>query len=168
MFLSKSWITFTVYLMSGCLNSAWTSSVNGNTLSCSSSFSSYVQYFYFSLWASPVSSALLGLLVRGLSRVLHVELAAFSLASLFAGTLVVKVKESEVAQSCPTLCDPMDCSPPNSSVHGILQARILKWVAISFSRGSSRPRNQTQVSCIVGRFFTNWAIWWWVLPNQLL
>ena len=45
--------------------------------------------------------------------------------------------ESEVAQSCPTLCDPMDCSPPGSSVHGILQARILVWVAISFSRGSS-------------------------------
>ena len=45
--------------------------------------------------------------------------------------------ESEVAQSCPTLCDPMDCSPPGSSVHGILQARILEWVAISFSRESS-------------------------------
>ena len=44
-------------------------------------------------------------------------------------------KESEVAQSCPTLCDPMDCSPPGSSIHGILQARILEWGAISFSRG---------------------------------
>ena len=48
---------------------------------------------------------------------------------------------SEVAQSCLTLCDPMDCSPPGFSVHGILQARILEWVAISFSRGSSRPRD---------------------------
>ena len=48
-----------------------------------------------------------------------------------------KVKESEVAQSCPTLCDPMDCSPPGSSVHGIFQARVLEWVAISFSRRSS-------------------------------
>ena len=48
----------------------------------------------------------------------------------------------------PTLCDPMDCSPPGSSVHGILQARILEWVAIPFSRGSSTPRDQTQVSCI--------------------
>ena len=46
-----------------------------------------------------------------------------------------------VAQACPTLCDPMDCSPPGSSVHGILQARILDWVAISLSRGSSQPRN---------------------------
>ena len=53
--------------------------------------------------------------------------------------------ESEVAQSCPTLCDPVDCSPPGSSVHGILQAKILEWVAISFSRGSSHPRDQTRV-----------------------
>ena len=53
---------------------------------------------------------------------------------------------SEVAQSCPTLCDPVDCSPPGSSVHGILQARILEWVAISFSRGSSHPRDRTHVS----------------------
>ena len=52
-------------------------------------------------------------------------------------------------------CDPMACSPPGSSVHGILQARTLEWVAISFSRGSSPPRNQTQVSCTAGRFFTN-------------
>ena len=61
-----------------------------------------------------------------------------------------------VAQLRPTLCDPMDYSLPGSSVHGILQARILEWVAISSSRGSCRPRNQTQVSCIAGRFFTNW------------
>ena len=64
----------------------------------------------------------------------------------------MKVKsESEVAQSCLALCDPMDCSLSGSSVHGILQARILEWVAISFSRGSSQPRDQTQVSRIVGR-----------------
>ena len=62
-------------------------------------------------------------------------------------------RESEVAPSCPTLCDPVDCSPPGSSVHGILQARILEWVAISFSRGSSRPRDRTQVSHIAGRHF---------------
>ena len=55
-------------------------------------------------------------------------------------------------------CNPMDCSLSGSSVHGILQARILDWVAISFCKGSSWPRNQTQVSCIAGRFFTNWAI----------
>ena len=56
-------------------------------------------------------------------------------------------------------CDPMDYSLPGFSVPGILQARILEWVAISFSRGSSQPRNQTWVSCIAGRFFTDWATW---------
>ena len=60
-----------------------------------------------------------------------------------------------VTQLCLTLCDPMDCSPPGSSVHEILQATILERVAIHFSRGSSRPRNQTQVSYIAGRFFTD-------------
>ena len=61
-----------------------------------------------------------------------------------------------VSQLCP-LCDPMDCSLLGSSVHGILQLRILEWVAIPFSKGSSQPRDQTQVSCIAGRFFTVWA-----------
>ena len=51
--------------------------------------------------------------------------------------------------------DPMDCSSPGSSVHGILQAGILEWVAIPFSRGSSQPRDQIQVSCNAGRFFTS-------------
>ena len=60
----------------------------------------------------------------------------------------------EVAQLCPTLCNPIDGSPPGSSVHGILQARIVEWVVISFSRGSSQPRDQTQVSCIADRRFT--------------
>ena len=58
-----------------------------------------------------------------------------------------------VDQSHPALCNALDCSPPGSSVHGVLQARILEWVAISFSRGSSLPRDWTQVSCIAGRFF---------------
>ena len=60
-----------------------------------------------------------------------------------------------VTESYLTLCDPLDCSPPGSSVSGILQARILEWVAISFSRGSSQPRDQTHVSCTVGGFFTS-------------
>ena len=59
-----------------------------------------------------------------------------------------------VAQLCLTVCNPMDCSPPGSSVHGILQARTLEWVAISFSRGSSLPRDRTCVSCIADGFFT--------------
>ena len=62
-----------------------------------------------------------------------------------------------VPHLCPTLCDPMDCSPPGSSVHEIPQARILEWVAMIFSRGSSWAMYRTRVSCIVGRFFTFWA-----------
>ena len=62
-----------------------------------------------------------------------------------------------VIQSCLTLCEPMDCSPPGSSVHGILQAGILEWVVMPFSRGSSWPRDWTWVSCIAGRFFPVWA-----------
>ena len=65
---------------------------------------------------------------------------------------------SLVAKSCLTLATPMDCSPPGSSVHGIFQAIILEWIPISFSRGSSQPRNWTQVSGTAGRFFTNWAM----------
>ena len=59
--------------------------------------------------------------------------------------------------ACPTLWDPMDCSLSGSSVHGIFQARIPEWVAISFSRGSSWPRGWTRVSRITGRSFTIWA-----------
>ena len=59
-----------------------------------------------------------------------------------------------VTQSCPALCDPMDCSLVGSSVHGILQARVLEWIAIPFFKGSSQSRDQTLVSCIAGRFFT--------------
>ena len=66
----------------------------------------------------------------------------------------VKVK---VTQLCPTLCDPMDCSLPGSSVHGILQARILEWVAMPFSRESSQSRDLTWVLHNASRFFTIWA-----------
>ena len=68
----------------------------------------------------------------------------------------MKVK-SEVTQSCLTLCNPMDYRLPGSSIHGIFQARVLEWVAISFSRGSSWPRDWTWVFCIAGRCFTVWA-----------
>ena len=68
------------------------------------------------------------------------------------------------AQLCPTLCNPMDCSPPVCSVHGILQSRILEWVAMPSSRGSSQPKDGTHVACIscigrAGRFFTTSAAW---------
>ena len=58
------------------------------------------------------------------------------------------------SQSSLTLCEPMDCSSPGSSVHGISQARTLEWVACSSSRGSSRPRDRTYISCLAGGFFT--------------
>ena len=71
--------------------------------------------------------------------------------------LISAAAAAKSIQSCPALCDPIDGSPPGSSVPGILQARTLEWVAISFSRGSSWPRDWTCVycaSCIAGGFFT--------------
>ena len=64
------------------------------------------------------------------------------------GSLLLTFTCCLVAKSGPILCDPMDCSPPGSSAHGIPQARILEWVAISFSMGSSQPRDGTNVSCL--------------------
>ena len=63
---------------------------------------------------------------------------------------MLKVVKVKVAQSCPTFCDPM-----NYTVHGILQTRMLEWVAFPFPRGSSQPRDQTQVFCIAGGFLTS-------------
>ena len=71
--------------------------------------------------------------------------------------LFLKKVKVLVIQSSPTVRDPVECSPPGSSVHGILQTRILEWVAIPFSRGSSQDRDRTQVSHIPDRFFTIWA-----------
>ena len=65
--------------------------------------------------------------------------------------------KAKVTQSCPTLCDPMECSLPGFSVHGILQARILEWVAVLFSSGSSQPRDWTQLSHTEGGFSTIWT-----------
>ena len=70
---------------------------------------------------------------------------------------MLKLLSVLVAQLWLILCDPMDCSPPGSSICGILQARILEWVAIPFSRGSSQPRDRTLVSCTVGGLFTVWV-----------
>ena len=77
-----------------------------------------------------------------------------------------------VTQSCLTLGDPMDCSLPGSSIHGIFQARIQEPGAMPFSRGSFRPRDQTQVFCLAGRFFTIWDTReapdaWWRTSNSL-
>ena len=77
--------------------------------------------------------------------------------------VILHEMKAKVALLFPTLCDLMDYR-----VHGILQARILEWVAFPFSRGSSQPRNQTGISCIAGRFFTNWAIREAPFPIQIM
>ena len=71
--------------------------------------------------------------------IVHFEWVNYMVFKLYHVNYICK--ESEVAQSCPTLCNPMDCSLPGSSVHGIFQAIVLEWIAISFSRGSSQSRN---------------------------
>ena len=71
--------------------------------------------------------------------------------------LICQKLKVKVVQSCPTLCDPMDCNLPGSSVPGILQARTVEWVAVPFSMGSFQPRDWTQVSHNAGGFFTLWA-----------
>ena len=85
----------------------------------------------------------------------------FNLCSfvLFFGPLhgVCVYVRAKSLQSCPAFCNLMDCSPLGSSVHGILQERILEWIAIPFSRVSPQLWDQTWVSCIAGRFFTLWA-----------
>ena len=85
--------------------------------------------------------------VQTLSKLLYLSHSQKPLAR------IVKVLKVLVAQSCLTLCNPMDWSPPGS-VHGILQARILEWIAIPFTRGSFPSRDQTQALCTGGRFFT--------------
>ena len=81
------------------------------------------------------------------------QLSTFFNLNFIFPFFVSLLKWSEVAQSCPTLCDSMDCSLLGSSVHGIFQTVVLEWVAISFSRGSSQPRHRTRVYCIVDKRF---------------
>ena len=105
--------------------------------------------------SDPMDCSLPGSSIHGIfqARVLEWGAIAFSTQAVHRTVDTVNQKESEVAQSCPTRSDPLDCI-----VHGILQARILEWGAFPFSRGSSQPRGQTQVSCIAGGFFTNRAM----------
>ena len=81
---------------------------------------------------------------------------AFIIA-IFKRNILMLVKVKVKSLSHIRLCDSMDCSPPGFSIHGVFQARVLEWVAISFSRESAPPRDQIQVSCIAGRCFTLWA-----------
>ena len=94
-----------------------------------------------------------GSLVKVLTVVLILAVPRSLSKDMCFSLQLMKVK-LKVAHSCLSLCNPMDCNLPISSVHGVLQARILEWVAISFSRGSSQPRDWTRVSRIAARFFT--------------
>ena len=122
----------------------------------------------YSTLCDPMDCTLPGPSVLGILQARVLEWIAISFSRERGGCMIVNVQPGAcllpqghsvcciclVAQSCPTLFDPMDYSPPDFFVHGILQARIWKWVAILFSRGSSQPRDQTWVSCTAGRFFT--------------
>ena len=107
----------------------------------------------------------------GLHWINHCLISLISSPLLISTLLPVLLCCSVLAQPCLTPWNPLDCSPPDSSVHGIILARILVWVAILFFRGSSWPKDRTWVSCIAGRFFTTWAtrethlcFWYWIFP----
>ena len=96
--------------------------------------------------------------VRLLEEGLHTPVSCWVFTQFSSSACSLVVNSSEVAQSCLTLCDPMDCSSlPGSSAHGIFQAIVLEWIAISFSRGSSQPRDRTWVAHLVDRCFPVWA-----------
>ena len=94
----------------------------------------------------------IGYLSCKITMKMKVSIFCSSFTSILKYLCRIKSSFVKVAQSCQTLCNPMDCT-----LHGVLQAIILEWVAFSFFRGSSQPRDWTQVSCIAGRFFTSWA-----------
>ena len=91
------------------------------------------------------------------TKICPVKAIVFPVVMYGCESWTIKESWSEVTQSCLTLCDPVDCSLPGSSVHGIFQAIVLEWIAISFSKGSTQPRDWTRVSRIVDRRFTVWA-----------
>ena len=106
--------------------------------------------------AASAAISLHRVMTAGLLRMVHGEAKATRSCPTLCSLMVHG--EAKATRSCPTLCSLMDCSLPGSSVHSVFQARILEWVTIPFSRGSSQPRDQTCfscTSCIAGRFFTN-------------
>ena len=124
-----------------------------------STFPWELEYFYIVLWESAAAAAKVSSVMSDSvrphrcqpTRLLHPWDSQGKNTGMGGHFLLqcMKVKsESEVSQLWPTLCNPMDCGLPGSSVHGIFQARVLKWVAISFSRGSSRPRDGIRVFCM--------------------
>ena len=179
------WLMISVYLniftQEGTTEFAWQSTSSHLSLWCQRSWFNSQSYCFLTVcpWGRPLISrphffiykmgqCYNSELIRGLcelSEIMQMKPLALRLKQLETSRDVVNVNSKAfwvlvcvlVVQLCPTLCDPMYCNPLGCSIHGILQARILEWVAIPFSRGSSLPRDQTQVSCITGRFFTIWA-----------
>ena len=98
--------------------------------------------------------SIIHLLVYRLSLSMSICVSHLSVSAIYPSSAYLHPRPKSL-QSCLTLCDPTDCSPPGSSLHGILQAGILEWVAFPFSRESSQPRARAQVSCIAGQFFTS-------------
>ena len=134
----------------------WTGWISLQTKGLSRVFSSTVVWNHQFFGAQPSSSGPSLTFVCATRKTIALTIQSFvgKVMSLLFNTLSESENESEVTQLCPTLCDPMNCSLPGFSLHGIVQARVLEWVAISFSRGSSQPRDWTRVSCIAGRCFT--------------
>ena len=113
-------------------------------------------WLFITPWTVACQTSLSSTISWSLLRFMSIELMMPSNHCILCGPILLCVCTKSL-QSCLTLCDAMDCSPPGSSVHGILQAWILKWVAMPSSRGSSWLRDQTCISCIAGQFFTQWA-----------
>ena len=117
---------------------------------------------FISLWSEKmfIINNMISIFLNASWRIFHAQLKiTFILLfwmEYYIPTCFIGESESAVSQLCPTLCDHMGCSLPGSSVHGIFQAIVLEWIAISFSRGSSQPRDRTQVSRVVDRCFTIW------------
>ena len=128
---------------------AWWATIYGvtesNTTEANEQASTRLSIIYLSI---------IHLLVYRLSLSMSICVSHLSVSAIYPPSAYLHLHPKSL-QSCLTLCDPMDCSPPGSSLHGILQARILEWVAFPFSRESSQPRARTPVSCIAGRFFTS-------------
>ena len=132
------------------------------SMSSSNEYSGLISFRIDRLNLLAVQGTLKSLLQYHISKASILQSSAFFMVQLShpymtTGIAMKSESESEVTQSCLILCDPMDYSLPSSSVHGIFQAIVLKWIAISFSRGSNWPRDWTQVSRIVDRRFTVWA-----------